>query len=129
MFEFARAARDVGIYSVAGFPAVESLWDLYAEPPVFWLSLEKFCNGDCEFIVDLSDRSLKPADGENEIPKTLPEKTLVERVQNNCKMLLWDDAMQLISELRMKRYRNDFFSRFAWFSGYKPVYFLIPNQP
>lgn len=37
----------------------------------------------------------------------------------------WSIAMNRIGELRLERYREDSFSLFFGFGGYKPVYFLL----
>lgn len=41
IFQFADAARSVGVPTIAGFPAVASLHGLYSDPPIYWLPIEK----------------------------------------------------------------------------------------
>jgi hypothetical protein len=128
LLEFSRAARKVGIATIAGFPAVKSVFELHANPLVLWLPLDQRSAG-YEFIVDLSVPHPQPMDNEDCIVSALSSEEIVQHIQQCSQSLSWDSAMQRMGDL--KRLRNGsmgFFSRFGFDSGYKPVYFLLSHD-
>ena len=128
LLEFANAARSVGIPTIAGFPAVASLHGLYSDPPIFWLPVEQSNGGDLEFITNIARSRPIPTDEEGRAIPILSIEEVIEELEENAKVLSWDDAMSHISELRLEHYREDSHFGFGWFGGYKPVYFLMPHD-
>lgn len=128
LFQFADAARSIGIPTIAGFPAVTSLYDLYSNPPIFWLSVEQSNAGDLEFTTNIAQSRPVLIDEEGRTITTLSIQEVIEEVKESAEVLSWNDAMSHISELRLEHYREDSHFRFGWFGGYKPVYFLISHD-
>ncbi|EKS9796315.1 MULTISPECIES: hypothetical protein [Burkholderia] len=122
LFRFASFARQLGIPTIAGFPAVKSVMELHSDPRVFWLHIEGLRAS--EFFVDLSsnpEQALIDTDG-NPVP-TMSVDDIAEYVSVRARTFAWDDAMQCIHRLRTEddgRYVS------PWSVGYKPVYLLIP---
>lgn len=124
LLQFSRAARTVGIPTIAGFPAIDSVFGLYSNPPIFWFCLGGFKGDGLAFLTDISEPRPRPICEDGSPLETLSLERIVEVVEESAAVLPWDDAMEHISELRLQHYRHDFF-RFGWQGGYKPVYFLI----
>lgn len=125
LIQFADAARSVGIPTIAGFPAVGSLHDLYSDPPIFWLPVEQSNAGELEFISNIARSRPILTDEEGRPIRTLSIEDVIAEVEENAEVLSWDDAMGHISELRQEHYREESYFAFGWFGGYKPVYFLM----
>ncbi|HJV86963.1 MAG TPA: hypothetical protein VJ698_15965 [Noviherbaspirillum sp.] len=128
LIQFAHAARSVGISTIAAFPAVDSIYSLYSDPQIFWLPVELSCDCDFNFEADISKRVPTLTDENGIKVRTMSLKQVSEGVEDGAKILSWDEAMQHISQLRLEHYRDDSNFRLSWFSGYKPVYFLIPRD-
>jgi hypothetical protein len=128
LFEFSQAARAHGIVSIAGFPAVESIYNLYSNPSIYWLPLDSTRDSDFEFTVDLLEPIPKPIGSDGIELQTLSLPFIIEQVRDCSRLLAWDDAMEFISELRSKCFRKTPLSIFAGFGGYKPVYFLMSRN-
>ena len=128
LYEFADASRRAGIPAIAAFPAASSLWSLYVDPPVFWISLQIKKPSDIEFILDTSNHSCQPYRRDGCAVPVLSDEEVLEMVNREAKVLEWDEAMKEIGELRLERYREGAFTRFFGFGGYKPVYFLLPEN-
>lgn len=128
LVQYAHAARAVGISTIAGFPAVDSIHGLYRDPPVFWLPVGLSDESDLDFLTDISQRRPTLFGYDGHPVETLSINDVIEDVENNAAVLAWDDAMQHISQLRLEHYRAGSYFRLSWFSGYKPVYFLISRD-
>jgi len=124
--EFANAARSLGIPTIAGFPAVDSIGGLYTNPTIFWLPIEMSDGDDCHFQVDLSVTDPVPINSDGSVIQTLTFDEIIRIVERQSLIHSWDIAMKHISMLRAERFQPDW-HWFSWFSGYKPVYFLIPT--
>jgi hypothetical protein len=128
LYEFAGASWRAGIPAIAAFPAVSSLWGLYDNPPVFWISLQIKKLSDMEFILDTSKHSCQLFRRDGHVVRVLSDNEIIEMINQEAKVFEWDEAMKKIGELRLERYREGSFSRFFRFGGYKPVYFLLPEN-
>lgn len=129
LIQFAQAARSVGIPTIGGFPAVESLYELYCDPAIFWFPVVDLPNdGDFHFFVDLSRHPPSPIDIDDHFVQTMSLSQVIQDVKENSEVMPWNDAMQRISQLRLEHYRDDSYFRFNWFGGYKPVYFILPHK-
>ncbi|WP_321793270.1 hypothetical protein [Burkholderia pyrrocinia] len=125
LMQFAHAAQAVGIPTIAGFPAVNSMFALYSNPRIFWFYLEASREDGFGFFVDISVTQPRPIDEDGTPLETLSAERIFEIVERRSDVLSWDEAMTHISELRLQHYRPDFLG-FGWQQGYKPVYFLMP---
>lgn len=124
--QFARAARSVGIFTVAGFPAVMSILHLYDDPPIFWLPINSIGAGDIHFFTDLSHSHPEPVDIEGHHVRTMTLGQIQCAIEERSIVMPWDEAMQRIAELRLECCRGSSFFWFGGIGGYKPVYFLMP---
>jgi len=122
LFRFASFARQQGVPTIAGFPAVTSVMQLHSDPQVFWLHIEGLRAS--EFFVDLAsnpEHALIDIDG-NPVP-TMSIENIAEHISAHARTFAWDEAMQCIHRLRTEhdgRYVS------PWSVGYKPVYLLVP---
>lgn len=128
IIQFAHSAHSIGIPTIAGFPSVASLYDLYNAPSIFWLPVDQSDVGHLDFFTDISEEDPIPTDEEGRALTTLSLEEVIENVEKNAKILSWDEAMGHIAQLRLEHYREDVHVRFGWFGGYKPVYFLISRD-
>ena len=55
----------------------------------------------------------------------MAEKDIPFFVEKNANRMAWPEAIAAIDMLRTQRFRNNFYSRFFFLGGYKPVYFFI----
>ncbi|WP_288381936.1 hypothetical protein [uncultured Massilia sp.] len=124
LFEFADAARSVGIPTIAGFPVVSTLHDLYRNPAILWLPVNHTGMDELVFTADSAAPDPIPTDEDGGLVQILSLESVIEEVAEKAKVLSWDEAMDHISELRLEHYRDGYFG-FGWFGGYKPVYFLM----
>lgn len=126
--EFAAIARVAGIPVIAGFPAVEFTLDLYSDPTIFWLPLDASRDAELRFTVDLSKPRLALIEDGGQPMRTMSLSEVARDIEKNAKVFQWDEAMQCIAELRQSHGGPEAYSPFAWFGGYKPVYFLMPQD-
>lgn len=128
LYEFADSSRRAGIPAIAAFPAVSSLWKLYQDAPVFWLSLQtKKPPSDIEFFFDTSNNPCCSFCRGGDDISVLSDEEVVDMITREAKVFGWAEAMEAIGELRLERSRKGPFSHFFGFGGYKPVYFLLPE--
>ncbi|RZI80736.1 MAG: hypothetical protein EOP38_21595 [Rubrivivax sp.] len=127
LLNYAQRAGRMGIPTIAGFPAVASLFDLHLEAPLHWFFLGGLPEMDIEFMVDLQ---AKPSYAQG-IDSGLQPIHLAEITElvKKAPAFSWQDAMARLAELRVER-SHGYPLRFNWFgSQYKPVYFLVsPKQ-
>ena len=126
--QFSRAARAVGIPTIAGFPAVDSVFRLYQDPLIFWLPVEQSEVGDLEFMVDTSLRHPSPKVGGDLALRTLSLEEVIDEVKANAKAFPWNEAMGNISQLRIEGSRYGNRHMFGRFGSYRPIYFLMSND-
>lgn len=127
LLSFALAADAMGIFTVAGFPAVRSLLELCTQPLTYWFRLTHSGLNDSSFVVDRSQNAPVPMDvsGTPLSWMTLPEVT--GAVEGNTDVVAWGDAVDRLTELRMWCLKAGGRSKRSQFGGYNPVYFLIPS--
>jgi hypothetical protein len=102
LFRFASFACQLGIPTIAGFPAVKSVMELHSDPRVFWLHIEGLRAS--EFFVDLSsnrEQALIDTDG-NPVP-TMSLDDIAEYVSVRARTLAWNHAMHTPTTDRGRR--------------------------
>jgi len=128
LITYAKTAMRVGIPTILGFPAVQSVFDLYKKPHMYWLNLNSLMDGDFYFTVNLAKDIPIPVDENNKVVPTVTLTEIADLIDVNSDTLRWSDAMVHLSELRAIQHKTEISSPFAWFGGYKPVYFLISQD-
>ncbi len=121
LFRFASFARELGVPTIAGYPAVKSVIELHSDPRVFWLHIEGL-RAD-EFFIDLSSREQPLIDMYGNPVPTMSVDEIAEYIRTRAQTFKWDEAMQCIHRLRTE---PDGHYVSPWSSGYKPAYMLIP---
>lgn len=124
LFQFASESLPRGIPVFAGLPVISSLWECTGMTPVQWLSLNSGSDSDVEFVIDRSTLSCSFSI-QNTCCAPIPSHDVLLNAMNRARVCEWNDAMNLLEELR--RFS---ISQGSWrppFGGprYKPVYFLI----
>lgn len=125
---YAKAAMAVGIPTIAGFPAVQSVFDLHHHPPIYWLDLTSSIEGELCFTVDLSADFPTPNDEDGNPVSTITLADIANLIDDSANVLPWKEAMKRISKLRATQHQVESYFHFAWFGGYKPVYFLVSQD-
>jgi len=126
LFRFTEVASSFGIYTIAGFPAVGRIFDLYLNPSTIWLSLDYPENsGDIEFFVDISRENKKAFNDDLGLLHMLSSSTIVHESDKVCRAYSWGDAMNVLGMLQ--REINSYYN-FPFGGGYKPVFLLIIDK-
>lgn len=123
LWTFARHASKAGLMTIAALPVVGSIFELY-EPDarVLWFPLDQRENED-PFTVDKC-KPVGPITLAGHAFKTSTIEELVRSVHAKCGVFQWNEAMELMADLRQAGAGSPSF--FGLIGGYKPVYFLIP---
>ncbi|MDO9006455.1 MAG: hypothetical protein Q7V20_23680 [Aquabacterium sp.] len=121
---YAEKSSLAGVPAIAGFPVVESLFDLHSQASMLWFSLHGLPRKDIEFSVALQARPHLTEDLDGALLQPL-ELTDIAANITRSRVFSWQDAMTQLSELRIDQ-ADGYRSRVNWFgSSYKPVYFLV----
>ena len=119
----ARSGLSLGIPIIAGCPLVRNFWELGKTPDCLWINLDFSSNVDIEFQIKqggslVLDESLlkRIFHGENE---------LINYIIENVSTFTIDKALDAFRKIKMDSINLEFYSSFAFWGGYKPIYFLL----
>jgi len=125
LIEYAHASFRAGIPAIAGLPLAHSLPELWVNREPIWISLAFKSIGDIVFEVEAISRKVVLVRPEGQKLDIIAEKDIPFFVEENASTMAWADAIAAINILRTKRFRDNFYSRFFFPGGYKPVYFFV----
>lgn len=120
LYSFANAAKQDGVLTIAGFPAVKSIPDLHFNPQVFWLHITSVTPE--YFFADISHNDRTLTDNNDNVVATLSIDDIANEIYLRTQIFTWDEAMLAIHRLRTS-HRGHYTS--VWQNTYKPVYFLV----
>lgn len=89
LFEFSRAAMERGIPTIAGFPAISSIWKLYESLRVHWIQIEPTTEGDVVFQVRILPSSPSKLKSREFPLKTLSLDQIAETVDVLAEVYSW----------------------------------------
>jgi hypothetical protein len=125
LLEFSRASLRMGMPAIAGVPLARSFSELSEDREPMWIKLSNGNPEDIIFEVDIFGRKIQSTHPEGHSLEVIAEQDIPNLLEDEASPMSWSEAIDVISELRAERYRDDFFSRFFFIGGYKPVYFLV----
>ena len=119
----ARSGLILGIPIIAGCPLARDFWELGKTPNCLWIRLNFKSNENIEFQIkqgkslylgrDLSEMVFQK---ENEILKY---------INKNASLFDVDAAIEAFRKIKMDSINLKYYSSFAFWGGYKPIYFLL----
>lgn len=125
LLEFSYAALRVGVPAIAGVPLARSFSELSEDREPIWIKLGNGSHKDIIFEVDIFGRKIQSICSEGHSLKMIEERDIPDLLEDKASRMSWPHAIDVISELRAENYRDDFFGKFFFIGGYKPVYFLV----
>ncbi|WP_162415276.1 hypothetical protein [Cyclobacterium roseum] len=119
----ARSGQVQGIPIIGGLPLVRNFWELSNNPECLWLNLDFEKGAKLEYQIKF-ENSFKPE-------KPLSEKVLTsyneihQLINKKSRIFDINNAIEAFRKIKMESMNLDFYSRFAYMGGYKPIYFLL----
>lgn len=112
--------RQLGVVTLAAFPAVTSIEALARPAPIHWFHLTERAD-ECRFGLSADGKNLST---DEVLPTLLRPDELVSLIQHDASSMDWKEATEAMSELRILA-SDMWHGPFRWAGGYKPVYFQI----
>lgn len=119
----AQSGLNLGIPIIAGCPLAKDFWELGKNPNCLWIRLNFESKKNKEFKIKQGkslhvgkDLSRMVFQKENEILKYTKENAYLFNVTT---------AMEAFRKIKMDSVNLEYYSSFAFWGGYKPIYFLL----
>lgn len=126
LYRFAYQAQNFGIPTVAGFPAVNNIFELGGEFQTIWFPLDEPVRDEVHFQLDMSTPNQAPMRLGGGALKTLKLEDLGDAIEA-ASVLSWKDAMTAIRSTR-QALRIAGGGRYFWGGNpYTPVYVVVPD--
>ena len=125
LIEFAKLSRSRGIPAIAGWPIVSTIDELDDSKQPVYLNLSEQYNEEFIFEIDISTLDFVSVDPASVLVEFISEEEIPNIIGSSGYQMDWENALEVINELRMSVRHNFFYMPFG---GYKPVYMLIFNQ-
>lgn len=119
----ARSGLKLGIPIIAGCPLASDLWELGKNPQCLWIRLNFKSNRNMEFQI----KHGKSSQLEKELSKMVfhKENEILKYIDGNANMFDLNAALETFRKIKMDSLKLEYYSSFAFWGGYKPIYFLL----
>lgn len=116
-------ALKIGIPIIAGCPLAKDFWELGKNPDCLWIRLNFKSNKNKEFKIKL----VKSLHMDKDLAKMVLQKEddILKYIIKNAKLFDFDKAMEAFKKIKMDSFNLEYYSSFAFWGGYKPIYFLL----
>lgn len=117
----AQSGLSLGIPIIAGFPLVKDFWSLGKDPICIWIKLNAQSDEifQIEYVGDLHlDKDLSQI-------VFYKERDILNYINDNARLFDIVTAMNMFRKIKKDSGNLEFYSRFTFWGGYKPIYFLL----
>lgn len=119
----ARSGLTLGIPIIAGCPLAKDFWELGKIPDCLWIRLNFEINKNKEFQI----KQGKSLHLEKDLFKMVfqKESEILKYTIENANLFYVDAAIEAFRKIKMDSINLEYYSSFAFWGGYKPIYFLL----
>ena len=118
-----RSGLTLGIPIIAGCPLARDFWELSKTPNCLWFRLNFKSNKNKEFQIKQTESLYLDMDLSKMVFQK--ENEILKYIIKNANLFDVDAAIEAFRKIKMDSMNLEYYSSFAFWGGYKPIYFLL----